>query len=188
MCPSFKGRRGSPLGRAVWERGSDGAAHQAAHAAGTEPTVQGQGGLPSHQAQPHPYSLAHPHAGAAMGTLLSQAEHTDAEQLAHSKLLFYQGLSNLRRHSFRSCLKCYGINSFWGTVMAPMPQKAGVGQREKGRGMEVLVGQRQPGTPAFRAAAQPWKHGETVKGGKPHVENCVMEIKFDLKYIVNIVN
>lgn len=75
--------------------------------------------------------------------------------------------------------------------MTPVPQKAGVGQREKGRGMEVLGGQRPPGTLellAFRAAAQPQKHGEAVKAGKSYVEKCVLEIKFHLKYIVNIVN
>lgn len=72
--------------------------------------------------------------------------------------------------------------------MTPVPQKAGAGQREKGRGMGVLRGQRPPATPAFRAAAQPWKYGEAVKGRKSYVEKCVMEIKFHLKYIVNIVN
>lgn len=70
--------------------------------------------------------------------------------------------------------------------MTPVPQKAGVGQREKVDG--GAGGQRPPGTPAFRDAAQPWKPGEAVKGGKFCAEKCVTEIKFHLKYIVNIGN
>lgn len=70
-----------------------------------------------------------------------QSTQIDAtQQLAHRKLLFSQGLSNLQRQAVRSCLKCYETNSFWGTVMPPVPQKAGVGQKKKGREMEVLGG------------------------------------------------
>lgn len=41
---------------------------------------------------------------------------------------------------------------------------------------------------AFRASAQPWKHRAAAKGGKSYVEKCAMEVKFHLKYLVNIVN
>lgn len=55
--------RSLPIGKSSVEPGRDGAAHQAAHAAGTEPTVQGQGGLGSHGAPASPYRMAHPQRG-----------------------------------------------------------------------------------------------------------------------------
>lgn len=144
MFPCFKGRS-LPIGKSSVAVRQGRAAHQAAPTQQAQtPRRRAKEGSPRTEPQPHPHRVSHNVTawGVPMATtLFSQAEHTDAtHQAAHSKLLFSQGFSNLRRCFFRSCLKCYEINSFWGTVMTPVPQKAGVGQREKGRGTEVLAG------------------------------------------------
>lgn len=156
------------MGRACGT-GRDGAAP----AAGTEPTVQGKEGSPRTEPQPHPAGC-HIH---SVGELPwepdfpGRAQMRAAQQLAHSKLLFSPGLSNSWRRSSTSCLKCYEINSFWGTVVTPVPQKAGVGQREKGRGMEVLGGQRPPGTPAVEMLHSHGNMGKQLKEGSPMQKN-----------------
>lgn len=84
-----------------------------------------------------------------------QSTQIDAtQQVAHRKLLFSQGLSNLQRQAVRSCLKCYETN-FLGHCNATCATKGRCWPEKEGQGDGGAGGQRPPGTPAFRAAAQP---------------------------------